>query len=394
MHTVRSPHGSPKGSLAVYRGKTVLVTGHTGFVGSWLCLWLKRMGAHVVGYALDPPSTPSLFEAAQIGSEIDQHAYGDVRDRERVLSVFRQCKPNMVFHLAAQPIVRLSYAQPQLTFETNVLGTVNVLEAVRVVDETRVCIVVTSDKCYENREWVHSYRENDALGGYDPYSSSKACAELVSASYRQSFFDALGRSAHGGAALATVRAGNIIGGGDWGQDRLLPDCVRALTQDQTVAVRHPRAVRPWQFVLEPVSGYLLLAALLSDHPSEYTGAWNFGPDHEAAITVEQLVEMFLQAWGSGTYEICPSDVLHEASLLRLDTTKAHSLMGWAPVYSVHDAVRQTAAWYRAFYARGPGQAFDTTMSQIDQYLQAARAKRLAPGEETVHALPNVPSTAC
>lgn len=381
----------PKASLAVYRHKTVLVTGHTGFVGSWLCLWLKRLGARVVGYALDPPSEPSLFETAKIGSKIDQHVIGDVRDGQKLLLVFRQHNPEVVFHLAAQPLVRLSYAQPKLTFETNVLGTLNILEAIRAAHGVRVCIIATSDKCYENQGWVYGYRETDALGGYDPYSASKACAELAALSYRRSFFDPQLETRSSHVTISTVRAGNIIGGGDWGQDRLLPDCVRALSRGRTIALRSPKAIRPWQFVLDSLSGYLCLGALMYTHPSEYAGAWNFGPDHEAAITVEQIVQMFLEHWGQGKYEVRRTDTLHENSVLRLDTSKANSLMAWRPVYSIRDAVRETAAWYRAFYANGRAHAFDMTVSQIDEYVQTAKAKGLPWREENIHALSDVQS---
>ena len=321
-----------KASMAIYRGKTVLVTGHTGFVGSWLCLWLKRLGACVVGYALGPPSEPSLFEAAEIGSKIDEHIVGDVRDDQKLLWAFHQHNPEIVFHLAAQPLVRLSYVEPRLTFETNVLGTLNVLESIRAARRVRTCIIVTSDKCYENEGWVYGYRETDALGGYDPYSASKACAELVTASCRRSFFDEQLQSEGSRATISTVRAGNIIGGGDWGQDRLLPDCVRALSRGQTIALRSPKAIRPWQFVLDPLSGYLWLGALMYTYPSEYAGAWNFGPDQHAGITVEQIVQMFLEQWGQGKYEVRRTDKLHEARVLRLDTSKANSLMAWRPAY--------------------------------------------------------------
>jgi len=388
MQRNTSSHGPSRASLAVYRNKTVLVTGHTGFVGSWLCLWLKRLGARVVGYALDPPTEPSLFNAATIGERIDRHIIGDVRDRRKLLSIVRQCNPEIVFHLAAQPLVRLSYAQPALTFETNVLGTVNVLEAIRAVPGVRAAVIVTSDKCYEDRDWVYGYRETDMLGGYDPYSSSKACTELVVASYRQSFFNGRRPSECDSTAIATVRAGNIIGGGDWGEDRLLPDCVRALSKGRTIGIRNPDALRPWQFVLEPVSGYLWLGALLHRYPSEYVGAWNLGPHHDPAITVEQLVQMFLDCWGRGTYEIYQEDALHEAGVLRLDTSKANALMAWRPVYSIYDAVRQTAAWYQDFYANDAVRAFDVTMSQINEYAQAASAKCIPWGEEDLHALSN------
>lgn len=388
MQRNTSSHGPSKASLAIYRNKTVLVTGHTGFVGSWLCLWLKRLGARVVGYALDPPTEPSLFHAATLGERIDRHVIGDVRDAPKLLSVVRECRPEMVFHLAAQPFVRLSYAQPALTFETNILGTVNVLEAIRAVPGIRAAVIVTSDKCYENRNWVYGYRETDRLGGYDPYSASKACTELVVTSYRQSFFNGQRPGEREATAIATARAGNIIGGGDWGEDRLLPDCVRALSEGRTIGIRNPNALRPWQFVLEPVSGYLWLAALLHHCPSEYVGAWNFGPHHDPAVTVEQLVQMFLECWERGTYQITQEDALHEAALLRLDPSKANALMAWRSVYSIYDAVRQTAAWYQDFYAKGAVLAFDLMMSQIDEYAQAASVKNLPWGEADLHALSN------
>ncbi len=381
--------GLSRASLGVYRNRTVLVTGHTGFVGSWLCLWLKQLGARVVGYALDPPTEPSLFETVALDKRIDRHVIGDVRDSRKLCTVLQDCEPEYVFHLAAQPIVRLSYAQPRQTFETNVLGTVNVLEAIRMTPSVRTAVIVTSDKCYQNREWVYGYRETDRLGGRDPYSSSKACTELVVDSYRQSFFDDGGP--RDGVAIATARAGNIIGGGDWGEDRLLPDCVRALSQGHTISIRNPNALRPWQFVLEPVSGYLWLAALLHSRPSEFAGAWNFGPRHDLAVTVEQLVQMFLDCWGDGDYEIERIDAWHEAGLLRLDTSKANASLAWRPTYSIYDAIRQTASWYQEFYDSRGAIALDRTLSQIEEYAQAARAKCIPWGEEDLHALSNASS---
>ncbi len=328
----------------IYRGKTVLVTGHTGFKGSWLAIWLNELGARVVGYALEPNTPEDNFVLSGIGRRITS-IIGDVRDFEKLKRVFDEYRPEIVFHLAAQPLVRLSYQQPKLTYETNVSGTVNVLECCRLADSVKVIINITSDKCYENKEWHWGYRENDALGGHDPYSSSKACSEIVTAAYRSSFWSGLGKS---GKYVSSVRAGNVIGGGDWSEDRLVPDCVKALKANRSIVIRSPRSVRPWQFVLEPLGGYLLLASKMYEGGDEYSGAWNFGPDHKSVITVEELVQLLIARWGAGTYETPPAGSPtgpHEAKALTLDISKAMSRLHWSPALDVAEAVWYTLAWY-------------------------------------------------
>jgi CDP-glucose 4,6-dehydratase len=363
-------------SLGVYRDKTVLVTGHTGFVGGWLSLWLKELGAKVVGYSLEPPTKPSFFESTNLGSKIDSHNVGDVRDYQQIIDVFQKYQPEIVFHLAAQPLVRLSYREPKLTYETNVIGTVNVLEAVRKTGSVKVCVVVTSDKCYENKEWLFGYREIDPIGGFDPYSSSKGCAELVTTAYRRSFFNIREYGRSHAVSISSVRAGNIIGGGDWSQDRIIPDCVKALCRDKTIFIRNPRATRPWQLVLEPLSGCLWLGALMYRHGSEYSDAWNFGPTDGAQLSVEELVCLFLKQWGGGKYEIRKTDQLHEGGFLKLDTSKVSSTLKWESVYSVFDAVAQAAIWYKTFYFSRDKNICDFTLSQIGKYVEKAKENGL------------------
>lgn len=354
-------------SLNIYKNKKVLVTGHTGFKGSWLSIWLKILGAEVIGYSLEPPSDPSNFYACGLKDELI-HVHGDIRDYEHLLAVFRSYRPEIVFHLAAQPLVRLSYKDPRLTYETNVMGTVNLLEAVRSTDSVRVTINVTSDKCYENREWVWGYRENDSMGGYDPYSSSKGCTELVNTAYLSSFFppDKYGHSHQVG--LASVRAGNVIGGGDWGQDRLVPDCVRALSRGEEIAIRHPKAIRPWQHVLEPLSGYLILGVKLWDNGPQYSGAWNFGPMDDEVWTVEELVRKVCTLWGNGSYIIDSQPHPHEAHWLKLDCSKARIELDWNPKFKVQAALEKTVEWYRIFYSGSPADELRTsTIKQIEEY---------------------------
>ncbi len=358
----------------VYRGSRVLLTGHTGFKGSWLALWLAELGAEVHGYALAPPTDPSLFEAAGVRDVLASHRIADVRDHAALQQCMQQVRPDMVFHLAAQPLVRLSYSEPRETYETNVMGTVNLLEAVRQCDSVRVCQVITSDKCYENHEWVYAYRENDPMGGYDPYSNSKGCAELVVSAYRQSFFNPQDVQRHG-VSLATARAGNVIGGGDWAEDRIIPDCMRALSRGETIRVRNPHAIRPWQHVLEPLSGYLWLAARQWLRPGTFEGAWNFGPTGAGNIDVRRIVEQVVAAWGEGgwTAPESDSDALHEANFLKLDITKASSLLGWGPVCTVPEAVSDTVAWYRAYDKESVDDVRGFTLGQIAAYV--ARAQR-------------------
>lgn len=352
-------------------GKKILVTGHTGFKGGWLSLWLQLLGADVVGYSLPAPTTPSLFECARVEDGIVSIT-GDVRDFEKLLSTFQEHQPSIVIHLAAQSLVRRSYAEPLETYSTNVLGTVGVLEASRRTGAVKAILVVSSDKCYENNEWVWPYRENDRLGGHDPYSSSKACAELVTAAYRASFFDA--KNGPGPTPLvATVRAGNVIGGGDWSQDRLIPDCIRAFSAGQSVQLRYPHAVRPWQHVLDPLSGYLLLAErLLSDDGHTYSGPWNFGPDAGESAEVGEVAQRVGRLWGDGmvTFSKDPS-VLHEACLLRLDTTKALTRLGWRQRWRIDRALRETVSWYKAWHSGEDMRSY--TLDQISAYAATLRS---------------------
>ena len=347
------------------KGKTVLVTGHTGFKGGWLAIWLETLGAKVVGYSLDPPTDPSFFEAVDLENRIIS-AKGDIRNLENLASIMSLHKPEYVFHLAAQPLVRRSYRNPIETFEVNVMGTLKVLEAVRSNTSVKACVCITSDKCYENREWVYAYRENDQMGGHDPYSASKGAAELAISSYRSSF---LSTKVNRDISVSSVRAGNVIGGGDWAEDRIIPDCIRALTIGRPLTVRNPMAIRPWQHVLDPLAGYLLLASKMSQEPDRFAGAWNFGPLSSNNIPVCSLVEKFIAEWGYGSWEDVSSRCKgepHEANFLRLDISKANNLLGWMPAYSIADGIRETAAWYRAYYGN-EADMYNFTVSQIRSY---------------------------
>lgn len=360
----------------IYKNKEVLITGHTGFKGSWLSLWLTELGAKVIGYSLEPPTEPNLFESIGLEDKIT-HIIGDVRDEEHLTSIVEKYQPEFVFHLAAQSLVRLSYKEPKLTYETNVMGTVNVLEAVRKTKSVRVCVVVTSDKCYENREQVYGYRETDPMCGYDPYSSSKGCAELVISAYRRSFFKDYGKTHN--VALSSVRAGNVIGGGDWGEDRIIPDCMRALSEGKSIAIRNPSATRPWQYVLEPLSGYLLLGVLMYKDGARYSEPWNFGPNEESIITVEELVKLVIKHWGGGAYTISTSNQPHEASLLKLDASKACASLGWKQVYDVYEAVERTINWYKSFYTgMRKEELSEFTVKEILEYSNRMSEKYKAP----------------
>lgn len=349
----------------IYRGRRVLVTGHTGFKGSWLSLWLSMLGADVVGYALEPESDEGAYAACGLKNLVTD-VRGDVRDANRLKSIFETFRPEIVFHLAAQPIVRLSYEQPRETFETNVSGTVNVLENVRSSHSVKAVVVVTSDKCYENREQLWGYRETDALGGFDPYSASKGCQEVVSSSYARSFR----------LPVATARAGNVIGGGDWARDRIVPDCIRALREERPVPVRNPGAVRPWQFVLEPLCGYLTLAEQLVLDPEKFAGAWNFGPDFDSAVSVREVVEALVGLWGSGKWkDLSEGSAVHEAGVLRLDCTKAKALLGWRPRLSLKEALQNTVDWYRG----SRGDAEKISRGQIADYCAAPERPQATKG---------------
>ncbi len=325
-----------------WRGRRVFVTGHTGFKGSWLCHWLLAEGAEVSGYALAPVTTPALFDLLGLATRM-RHTVGDVRDHQAVLAAVSAARPEVVLHLAAQPLVRLSYREPRATWETNVLGTVNVLDAVRANGEVRACVVVSSDKCYENREWLWGYREDEAMGGHDPYSSSKGATELAVTSWRRSFF-----ADSAGCRVASARAGNVIGGGDWSADRIVTDFVLAIQAGRPLRLRHPQATRPWQHVLEPLSGYLNLAwRLCQEDGQRFAEGWNFGPADTSVTTVENLARQLVAAYGSGTVEIAAdSPQVHEAGLLKLDCSKAAARLGWRGVWDVAETARRTAAWYR------------------------------------------------
>lgn len=352
----------PDGAISpeFWRGRRVLLTGHTGFKGSWLSLWLQELGAQVVGYSLAAPTQPNLFEQAGVERGM-LSIHGDVCDLGHLSRTIQDHSPEVVLHLAAQSLVRRSYLEPVETFAANVMGTVNVLEAARHCSSVKSVVVVTSDKCYENEEKLEPYRETDRLGGFDPYSSSKACAELVTASYRRSF-------SAGGLlpGLASARAGNVIGGGDWTEDQLVPDVIRAILRGEKVAIRSPHATRPWQHVLEPLHGYLLLAQNLFYEPAQYSDSWNFGPEESDAVTVSDLLDRFGQVWGAGPLWRLDSHVHpHEAGLLKIDCTKAKTVMGWHPQWNLDRALDLTARWYRAFQSGGDVRAI--TLEQIHSY---------------------------
>lgn len=335
--------------LDCYKGKTVFITGHTGFKGSWLSFWLTSMGANVIGYSLSSVTYPNHFELIRP----DMQTYlKDIRDLEALKQAIEITQPDIVFHLAAQPLVRYSYNNPIETFETNIMGTANLLEACRGISSIKGIIVITTDKCYENKEWLYGYRENDQLGGYDPYSASKAGAEIVVASYRNSFFNLQDFDQTHQTLIATARSGNVIGGGDWSEDRLIPDMVRAATADQTVCVRNPNATRPWQHVLEPLSGYLLLGQKLMEGKSEFAEPWNFGPTIDSNKKVSEVLEASKNSWNKVNFEIDDNEShLHEAGLLMLDCSKAYHKLGWKPKWDFQSSVAKTIEWYKLFYER-------------------------------------------
>jgi CDP-glucose 4,6-dehydratase len=324
-----------------WAGKKVFVTGHTGFKGGWLCLWLQNMGAEMTGYALNPPTQPSFFEVAQVARGMHS-VIGDIRDGAALVVAMREAAPDIVIHMAAQALVRYSYVHPVETYSTNVMGVVQLFEAVRQTKSVRAVLSVTSDKCYENREWVWGYREDEAMGGYDPYSSSKGCAELVTAAYRRSYFDPAG------VALASARAGNVVGGGDWAADRLVPDILRALSGNLPVMVRNPLAIRPWQHVLEPLCGYLQLARKLFEEGGAYAEGWNFGPADQDARPVQWIVEQLIQLWGEGAiWKLDRVEQPHEAHYLKLDCSKAKARLGWQPRWALAQGLEKIVAWHKA-----------------------------------------------
>lgn len=325
-----------------YKNKKILLTGHTGFKGAWLTYWLTLMGAEVIGYSREIFSGPSLFTVLALEENIT-HIEGNVRNYNHLKDVFKKHKPDLVFHLAAQAIVRYSYTEPLETFSTNIMGTANLLEAVKN-SSVQAVVNVTTDKCYENMEWHWPYRETDRLGGFDPYSSSKACSEIVTSSMRRSFYNL-----ENPIGLASARAGNVIGGGDWAEDRIIPDCIRAIVKDEPIILRNPNAVRPWQHVLEPLSGYLLLGQLLYSEPEKYGSAWNFGPAASNVLTVEKLAQVMTETWGSGEYRVEGDAGLHEATLLTLDISKARNILKWSPVMDAEETMKMTVNWYKEYY---------------------------------------------
>ncbi|MFO1449143.1 MAG: CDP-glucose 4,6-dehydratase [Opitutaceae bacterium] len=360
-----------------YRGRKVLVTGHTGFKGSWLCEWLLTLGAEVTGFALPPATTPALFDQLELSGRMN-HIIGDVRDLAAVRRTVQGLRPEFIFHLAAQPLVRLSYEQPVETYSVNVMGTVNVLEAVRLAGIRCAVVVVTTDKCYENKEWVHSYREEDSLGGHDPYSSSKGATELVVAAYRRSYFS----GPDSAVRLASARAGNVIGGGDWALDRIVPDCIRSLQRNDAIPVRNKVSTRPWQHVLEPLSGYLWLAAVLANpgfvagtNPAILTSAFNFGPSNQSNRTVADLVQEILKSWPGAWVDRFDPKAIHEATLLNLSIDKALHLLKWRPLWSFEETVAETVGWYRAVMAN-EAIAREQTARQIETYEGKARAAHI------------------
>ncbi len=347
--------------------KRVFITGHTGFKGSWLSLWLKSMGATVTGYALEAPSNPNLFDILNLKNHV-HHIYGDVRDLAHLSQSIIENKPDIILHLAAQSLVRESYISPVDTYSTNVMGTINVLESIRHSTTVKACVIVTSDKCYENKEHLWGYRENEAMGGYDPYSNSKGCAELVTAAYRNSYFNPTNYPAHG-KAIASARAGNVIGGGDWAKERLIPDILHALAANQPVMLRNPSAIRPWQHVLEPLSGYLLLAQKLYQEGSAYAEGWNFGPDDHDTKTVEWLTASLVKQWGHGaSYHVQVNDNNpHEACTLKLDCSKAHTRLNWYPQWDLERTVVKIYQWQKAFL--NGENMYNHCLNEIQDYQQ-------------------------
>lgn len=352
-----------------WQGKRVFITGHTGFKGSWLSLWLRSMGAVVKGYALNPPTQPSLYETANIGTLIDSEI-GDIRDLAQITASMTMFNPDIVLHLAAQPLVRLSYQQPVETYSTNVMGTVHVLEAARQCSNLKAIVNVTTDKCYENKEWVWGYREDEPMGGYDPYSSSKGCAELVTSAYRRSFL------AEQGIGLASARAGNVIGGGDWADDRLIPDILRAFEQNKPVIIRNPASTRPWQNVLEPLSGYLVLAQALYDNPSGYAEGWNFGPKEEDAQPVSWILDKMTQHWQGAAWQLDTNAQPHEAGYLKLDISKAKTRLNWQPTWSLANTLEKIVQWHQAWLNGDDMQAY--CLQEVSQFVSNGDMKRCKP----------------
>ena len=345
--------------INIYDKKRIFLTGHTGFKGSWLSLWLASLGAEVLGYSLEPETMPSMFNELNIGERM-QSVIGNILDRAKLEKTMDDFQPDIVFHLAAQPLVRLSYKEPVMTYETNVIGTLNVLEAARKCPSVKAFVNVTTDKCYENKEINRGYKEDEPMGGYDMYSSSKGCVEIMSSSYRRSFLQT-----EETFAMATARAGNVIGGGDWALDRLIPDCIRSINAGISVEIRNPIAVRPWQHVLEPLSGYLLLGEKLLTEGKKYADGFNFGPNEDSVLTVSEVAERVVKAYGKGDVAVGEKSPLHEAGLLMLNIEKAEKVLGWIPTLTAEEAINNTVEWYKRFYNKE--KMFDFTMNQIENY---------------------------
>ena len=348
----------------VFKNKTILLTGHTGFKGSWLAIWLHSLGAKVVGYALDPYSAKDNFVLSKIGEKIHADIRADINDRDALRKTFEKYQPEIVFHLAAQPLVRLSYQCPVETYQTNVMGTINIMEEVRKCSATKVAVMITTDKCYENKEQIWGYRENEAMGGYDPYSSSKGAAEIAISSWRRSFMNTSQYATHG-KAIASARAGNVIGGGDWALDRIIPDCIRAIEDNKPIEIRSPQSIRPWQHVLEPLSGYLTLAEKMLNEPTKYCDGWNFGPNVESIVPVWNIAEMLVGNYGKGEIEDkSDPNALHEANLLALDTTKAKIHLDWKPRWNIEQTMEKTIEWYLNYKTTD---AYELCLRQINEY---------------------------
>ncbi len=349
-----------------YKGKRVLVTGHTGFKGSWLSIWLNELGADVVGVSLDPYSERDNYVLSGIGKRIKADIRADIRDGEKMKAIFAEYRPEIVFHLAAQPLVRLSYEIPVETYQTNVMGTVNVMEAIRATDSVRVAVLITTDKCYDNKEQLRGYKEEDPFGGYDPYSSSKGACEIAIQSWRRSFFNPADYGKKHHVSLASVRAGNVIGGGDWAKDRIIPDCIRALEAGKPIEIRNPKAVRPWEHVLEPLSGYMELARRMWDHPTEYCEGWNFGPESESISTVWEVASELIGLFGFGELvDKSDPDAVHEARLLMLDITKAKTRLGWHPTLDTSQTIALVADWYKRYKSED---VYSLCCGEIEQFL--------------------------
>lgn len=351
-----------------FNGKRVLLTGHTGFKGSWLAIWLHELGAEVVGVALDPYSERDNYVLSGIGKKIKADIRTDIRDREKVKEIFQTYQPEIVFHLAAQPLVRLSYEMPAETYETNLMGTINVMEAIRSCGSVRVGVMITTDKCYDNKEQMTGYKEDDPFGGYDPYSSSKGACEIAIQSWRRSFFNPKDYGKTHTVSLASVRAGNVIGGGDWAKDRIIPDCIRALEAGKPIDIRSPKAVRPWEHVLEPLSGYMLLAQKMWDAPTEYCEGWNFGPEEDAVLSVWEIATEMIKCYGSGSLkDVSDPNALHEAKLLMLNINKAKTRLGWLPRLNAHECILMTVDWYKRYREEN---VYDLCIEEISRFLES------------------------